>query len=314
MASEAFHAVVAFISDALDLDNPDASPEELRAGMSAGDAAFVPPPGVTFEPVTIASGSGSSRSTAPVSALWVRPDGGDPTATLLYFHGGGYVIGSPDTHRNITGRLALALGCPVLSVDYRLAPEHPYPAAVDDAVGAYEFLLDRGVAPERIAVAGDSAGGGLTLALLLALRDAEIPLPAAGAPISPWTDLSLSGASMQTKAEVDPMVTEAGLRRMADWYLAGHDPLDPLASPLFGDLAGLPPLLVHVGDSETLLDDSVRLHERAQAAGVDCTLEVFPEMIHVFHAFVGLFPEADAAVAELAAFVRGHLALPEVTP
>lgn len=299
MASEAFHGVVTFVREALDLGNPDATPEELRAGMSAGNGAFIAPAGIEF----------ATAEVGGVPALWVRPTTRVDDAVVLYLHGGGYVIGSPDTHRNITAHLALGLGCAVLSLDYRLGPEHPYPAAVHDALAAYRELLAT-YSPSRIAVAGDSAGGGLTLALLVALRDAGDPLPAAAAPISPWTDLTLSGASMQLKADVDPMVTEAGLARMADWYLHGHDAADPLASPLFASLAGLPPLLVHVGECETLLDDSTRFAAAAEAAGVDCTLEVFPEMIHVFQAFVGLFPEAGDAVAAIAAFLRQHLGLP----
>ena len=198
----------------------------------------------------------------------------------------------------------------MLVVDYRLGPEHPYPAAVDDALTAYEWLLDAGFEPDRIVVAGDSAGGGLTLATLLALRDRGRPLPALGVPISPWTDLTLSGESMTSMAEHDPMVTRHGLQRMADWYVGGADPKAPLVSPLFADLAGLPPLLIHVGELETLRDDAIRFAERAIAAGVDVTLEVWPEMIHVWHVFGPDVPESEAGVARIAQFIAERLGLP----
>ncbi len=299
MASEGFTAIVAYLRENLDLSAPGRTPQELRDAMSGGNALLSPPVGVAFETATVGG----------VPGLWNHPDGGATDAALLYLHGGGYVIGSPDTHRNLTARLALALGCSVFSADYRLGPEHPHPAAVHDSVAAYRALLDAGFAPQRLAIAGDSAGGGLTLATLVALRDGGVALPAAAVAISPWTDLTLSGESMQTMAAADPMVTEPGLQRMAEWFLDGGDPRDPLASPLFAELEGLPPLFVLVGEVETLLDDARRFDERASAAGVDCTLEVYPEMVHVFPAFAGLFPEADAAIDDIAAFLRKQLAL-----
>ncbi len=301
MASDEFHAIVAYLRDNLDLGAPDRSPEELRESMSGGNALLTPPDGVTI----------TSSTVGGIDGLWHRPDRAphaDDTA-VLYLHGGGYVIGSPDTHRSLTARIALALGAAVFSADYRLAPEHPHPAASDDAVAAYHGLLDAGYAPDRIAIAGDSAGGGLTIATLVLLRDSGVPLPAAAVPISPWTDLSLSGDTMHTLADVDPMVSEPGLRRMAEWFLAGTDPRDPVASPLFAEPAGLPPMFVMVGEAETLLDDSRRFAQRAQDAGVDCTLEVYPEMIHVFPAFAGIVPEGDAAVDDIARFLHKHLGI-----
>jgi acetyl esterase/lipase len=299
VASDAFQAVVAFLRDNVDLDEADRTPDELRASMSGESSLLAPPAGVTIEAGTVNG----------VGGLWNRPDSGADDAAVLYLHGGGYVIGSPDTHRNLTARLALALGCPVFSADYRLAPEHPHPAASDDAVAAYRGLLDAGFAPQRLAIAGDSAGGGLTIATLVLLRDAGVPLPAAAVPISPWTDLSLSGETMRTLADADPMCTEPGLRRMAGWFLAGADERDPIASPLFAELSGLPPMFVLVGEIETLLDDARRFAERALAAGVDCNLEVYPEMVHVFPAFAGIVPEADAAVDDIASFLRKQLSL-----
>jgi acetyl esterase/lipase len=196
---------------------------------------------------------------------------------------------------------------PVRLIDYRLAPEHPHPAAVDDATSAYRYLLDSGIAPQRLAIAGDSAGGGLTFTTLLSLRDRQVQLPAAAVAISPWTDMECNSASFDSRAHLDPMINGAELKRMADWFLAGQDPRDPLAAPLHGDLTGLPPVLVHVGDHEVFLEDAVQIAERGRAAGVDVTLEVWPEMIHVWHAFVGVAPESDAAVARVAEFLRSHV-------
>jgi acetyl esterase/lipase len=243
-----------------------------------------------------------------VPSEWVEVPGGSRTPAILYLHGGGYTVGSIRTHRALVSRLAAATGGGGLTVDYRLGPEHPFPAAVDDAVAAYRWLLGTGVAPSDIVVAGDSAGGGLTVALLVALRDAGVPLPAAGVCISPWTDLGCTGESMTTRAAADPMVQRDSLLPMAAAYLAGQDPRLPLASPLHADLRGLPPLLVHVGTAETLLDDSTRLAERARAAGVPVDLEVWDDMIHVWHAFAPLLPESDAAIARVGEWVRARLA------
>jgi phosphinothricin tripeptide acetyl hydrolase len=196
----------------------------------------------------------------------------------------------------------------VLSVDYRLGPEHPHPAAVEDAVAAVRFVRESGVAPGRTAVAGDSAGGGLTLATLVALRDAGDPAPAAGLCISPWSDLALTGDTIRTKAAEDPMVRAADLEQMADAYLAGRDPRTPLASPLYADLAGLPPILLQVGSAEILLDDAVRVAERASRVGVQADLRVWPDMFHVWPAFADILPEGEQAVQEMAAFLEKRLA------
>ena len=241
-------------------------------------------------------------------AEWTVAGGARADVAIVYLHGGGYVMGSLDTHRGHCARISQATRARVLNVDYRLGPEHPHPAAVEDAVAAVRFARASGVAPERTAIAGDSAGGGLTLATLVALRDAGDPLPAAGLCISPWTDLALSGDTIATKAADDPMVRAADLARMADAYLAGRDPKTPLASPLYADLAGLPPLLLQVGSAEILLDDAVRVAARARAAGVDAELRVWPDMIHVWHAFAQILPEGQQAVEEMAAFFERHLA------
>ncbi|HWE70125.1 MAG TPA: alpha/beta hydrolase, partial [Acidimicrobiales bacterium] len=218
--------------------------------------------------------------------------------------------GSLDSHRDLAARIGIASGCAAATLDYRLGPEDPFPAALTDAVAAYQQLVADGVAPERIAVAGDSAGGGLVMALLLALRADGVRLPAAAVCLSPWVDLTQSGGSYQERVDRDPMLSREDLDVLATHYLAGTDPRTELASPLFAaDLSGLPPLLIEVGDHEVLLDDATRLAGRAAAAGIDVTLTIWPEMIHVFQAFPGtILPETDLSVAAIGKFVSGRLA------
>ncbi len=220
---------------------------------------------------------------------------------VLYLHGGAYVLGAPKGYRNVAGHIALASGADVFAIDYRMAPEHPYPAAVDDAVSAYQWLLAQGYAPGKIAIGGDSAGGGLTLAAALALREQGAPLPCALVLISPWADLTLSGKTIQTQARADAMLRESWLARSAAQYM-GDTPRDhPGGSPLFADLAGLPPLLVHTGKDEILLDDSTRLVEKAQAAGVQVNHKIYADLWHVFHLHAGIMPESAAALDDLCA-------------
>jgi monoterpene epsilon-lactone hydrolase len=220
---------------------------------------------------------------------------------LLYFHGGGYVLGSLDTHQDLMARLANGTGWSVLGVDYRLAPEHPWPAAVDDAVAVYRWL--RAEQPEaRIALAGDSAGGGLALALMQRLAAQGLPQPVAAVLFSPWTDLTASLDSHRSRAEVDPMVSGTVLRRLAAHYVAGADATHPEISPLFGDLTGLPPLLIQVGDDEVLLDDARELGRRAAAAGVTVSQRVWPGAFHVFQ-IVPQLPETAAALGDVARFL-----------
>jgi monoterpene epsilon-lactone hydrolase len=259
--------------------------------------APVPPAGTVVEPVD-ANG---------VPAEWVTAAGVGGSRVLLYFHGGAYQMGSPATLRHMIALLSGAASARVLSVDYRLAPEHPFPAAVQDAVAAYRWLLAAGTDPAAIAVSGDSAGGGLALAALVALRDAGDPMPAAAAVISPWTDLALTGESLRTRAAVDVMIKPAGMRETAEAYLAGADPRNPLASPLYADLSGLPPILIHVGDAEVILADSTRFAAKAGDAGVDVTLEVWDEMPHVWHAFAGLLPESEQAIGRMGNWLQGHV-------
>ena len=241
-------------------------------------------------------------------AEWLRPPGAGADAAVLYLHGGGYVIGSPRSHRHLAAAIARAAGTRALLLDYRLAPEHPFPAALEDAVAAYRWLLGQGVAAARIVVAGDSAGGGLTVATLVSLRDRGLPRPAGGVCISPWVDLTNSAASYETKAAVDPIVTRDGIRQMTEAYIGAGDPKQPLASPLYADLRGLPPLLVHVGSDEVLLDDAVALGHRARDAGVDAIVEEWPAMIHVWHWFLPMLDEASRAISDIGRFVRARIA------
>ena len=246
-------------------------------------------------------------SAGGVKAEWISAPGAIPGRVVLYLHGGGYVVGSIKTHRDLMGRVARAAKARVLGLDYRLAPEHPFPAAVDDSVAAYRWMLQQDLSPSRIAVAGDSAGGGLVVATLVAIRDAKLPMPATGVCLSPWVDLEGIGESMKTRAHADPVVQREGLTQMAAAYLGGKDARTPLAAPLYADLKGLPPLLIQVGDAETLLDDSNRLAQRARAAGVEVKLEVWPEMIHVFQLFAGFLPEGQQAVDGIGQYLGQQL-------
>ena len=242
-----------------------------------------------------------------IRAEWISAPNASAGRVVLYLHGGGYVLGSIDSHRELCSRIARAAGARVLAIDYRLAPENPFPAAVDDAVTAYRWLIERTPA-SATAIGGDSAGGGLTVATLLALRDRGIDLPAAGVLLSPWTDLALTGESLTSRAAIDPMITGGGpLAGMVQAYLAGADPRNPLASPLYGDFRGLPPLLVQVGTSEVLFDDATRLDARARAGGVDVTLEAWNGMIHVFQAFAHMLPEGQEAIDHIGAFLMARL-------
>jgi epsilon-lactone hydrolase len=279
--------------------DPNATIDEMRASYEQFIKLTTEPSGVRWTEVDAGG----------VPAIWADPTGGAEDRVVQYVHGGGYVIGSADYYRKLTGHLANAFGCRVLNVDYRLAPEHPHPAPVEDSTTAYRWLLDQGIEPGHIAISGDSAGGGLTMATLLSIRDAGLPMPAAAMPLSPWVDMEGTGESMTSRQERDVLVSGDVIKGMAEAFLQGQDARDPLAAPLHADLRGLCPLYIQVGDDETLLDDSVRLAERAQAAGVECRLDVFPEMQHVFQMAAGTMPESDEAIARLAAWVRPHLAL-----
>ena len=238
-----------------------------------------------------------------IRATWVSRPEAVPGRYILFLHGGGYVTGSPALYRHISWRFASAAKARLVAIEYRLAPEHPFPAAVDDAFAAWHALLDEGANPLNCAIMGDSAGGGLALALALKLRDSGVPLPGALVAISPWTDLAMTGRSAQPPA-ADPMLHYDYLVDQAAQYLAGADPCHPYASPLYGDPRGLPPTLLHVGGDEILRDDSVRMAERMREAGCTVSLEVWPRMPHVWHAFAPVMPEATRAIARVGSFVQ----------
>jgi acetyl esterase/lipase len=241
-----------------------------------------------------------------VPVVTVETPGQDPSVVVLYFHGGAYALGSAADGVGLAADVGRGVGARVISVDYRLAPENPFPAAVDDALAAYRGLLEDGVPSARIAVVGESAGGGLAVATLVAARDAGLPQPASAVVFSPWTDLTVSGASTLGKAEVDPALTAAGLRTRARDYVGDGDPAAPLASPVFADLTGLPPLLIQAGSHEILLDDAVRLAAGAAADDVRVDLQIWPGVPHVFQGFAALLDEAGAALRCAAAFIRSH--------
>jgi len=268
---------------------------ERRATMDAWDKAYP-----MADDVTVAS-----AKVAEVPVEWITAPNASEDAVLLFLHGGGYVIGSPDSHRHLVANLSEETGLQGLLVDYRLAPEDPFPAAVEDAISVYAALLTHGFEAEEIVVAGDSAGGGLVIAMMLAIRDANLPLPAAGICLSPWNDLTGTAKSLETNASVDPTVTKESLDFFAGEYLGEEDAQNPYASPLFGDFTGLPPLLIQVGSVEVLLDDAVMLAERAKEAGVSVTLEVWDEMIHVWHRYYPVLQEAREANARIGEYVRG---------
>jgi epsilon-lactone hydrolase len=267
---------------------------QRRRDIDARGRQFGLPSDVTLEKV----------SAGGVPAEWTTTPGADRSRAVLYLHGGGYVIGSLDSHRHLAVDVGRASGARALAIDYRMAPEHPFPAAVQDALAAYRFLLDSGIKPGRICIAGDSAGGGLVVAAMLAIRDAELPQPGCGWCISPWVDLTCAGASMLDNASRDPTVQKAGVMEMAETYLAGADPRSPQASPIYGDLRNLPPLLIQVGSVETLLDDSLSLARVAGLADVHAELQIWPEMIHVWHLFHPMLSAGRRAIAAGGAFVR----------
>ncbi|WP_339949775.1 alpha/beta hydrolase [uncultured Albimonas sp.] len=244
---------------------------------------------------------------AGMPGAWFGPEAGQGAPAILYVHGGGYQVGSIRSHRGLMHRLATAADLPLLAFDYRLAPEHRFPAALDDCAAAWRWLLAQGAAPGRVAIAGDSAGAALALATMLRAKREGAPLPGAAALLSPWLDLEAKGESLTSRAGLDPMTPREKLLVMARLYLGREgDPRDPLASPIHGDFAGLPPTVVHVGDHEAILSDSETFAERARAAGVEVTLEVWPEMIHHFQIFPDL-PEAERSLARIGEFLRARI-------
>jgi acetyl esterase/lipase len=269
-----------------------------REAFETNMARYSSPADVTF----------SQEATLP--AEWSSSPGCVMDRVILFYHGGGFILGSTSTHRHMVSELGKLARCRTLAPDYRLAPEHPFPAALDDCFAAYRHLLGKGFSPANIAIAGDSAGGGLTMATLLRIKDAKLPLPACAICVSPWVDLTITGASVIDRAEADPFVEVRDLRMMADHYLGASDPAQPSASPLYGNLEELPPLLLQVGSDEVLLDDAVRLARSAGAAGVQTQLQIWPGMIHVWHLFYQELPQGRAALQSAADFIRQAMGAP----
>lgn len=270
---------------------------QRRAAVEDGARNLRMPPRVEVERTVVGS----------IAAEWLRPAGAPDNRAILYLHGGAYTMGSCATHRALASRIAVAGKSPVLLPEFRLAPEHPFPAALEDGAAVYRWLLDSGISSQRIAIAGDSSGGGLAVALAVLLRDRGVPLPAAIACLSPWADLALMGESVATRAKVDPICSLADSRYHADLYRGEHDARAPLVSPIYADLHGLPPMLIHAGDKEILLSDAVRLADRARRDGVDTELQVWEGMWHVWHSFATYVPEAQRAIDQVGAFVTKHL-------
>jgi len=296
MASPELHKLVSTLRGAKIAG--EANIEQTRAGWEKFAASFVPAADITFEPATARG----------VPAEWVITPDSDSSRVVLYFHGGGYTIGSIASYRSYTGRLARASRARLLSVGYRLAPEHPFPAAVEDAVASYRWLLDQGIAPSRIAAVGDSAGGGLALSMAIAIRDAGVPGPAAIVAVGPSTDLAKEGASIKERAHLDPIVNhESSMAHALRYVGANGDLKHPLASPLYADLHGLPPLLIMVGTHEALFDDSSRFAAKAQQAGVDVQFDVWEEMIHVWPFFADILPEGRQAIDSMGAYIRTRI-------
>lgn len=267
--------------------------DERRAAMDANGAAGGLPKGCAMAEETV--GGVACERLTPAEAVSGR--------IMLYLHGGAYCLGSPTSHRPLVARLAMAAKTEAVVADYRLGPEHPFPAAVDDALAVYRALLGAGAAPEKTVVAGDSAGGGLALALALAIKGAGLPQPAGFFVISPWADLTQAHATYQTKAASDPGISKDRLDEMAAAYLGGGDARDPLASPVFGDFEGVAPILIQVGSEEALLGDSLLVAERAGHAKVKVQLEVWPEMIHVWHAYGAVLNAARTAIKDAGAWM-----------
>jgi epsilon-lactone hydrolase len=248
-----------------------------------------------------------SVSANGVPSDWLEPDNVVTGRAILYLHGGAYVICSPSTHRGLAGNISHASQANLLLIDYRLAPEHPFPAALDDALAAYQWLLGKGFSPEHIAIGGDSAGGGLSLATALSLRDNHQELPAALFLLSPWADLTFSGASIHTRADRDPLLKIDDDTWLVNTYANGIPLTHPYISPVFADLHGLPPVFIQVGTEEILFDDSARLEQKARLAGVDVTMETWPGMWHVFQAYSPYVPESKQAIGRIGEFVNSHL-------
>jgi acetyl esterase/lipase len=276
--------------------NPNKTIDEMRRSMESLTKLARLPSKTKVEKITLNS----------ISADWVCTNGAHDDRVVLYLHGGGYNICSPNTHKELAAHISIASGARVLLPDYRLAPEHPFPSALEDATSAYRWLLDTGLTGGNIAIVGDSAGGGLSIATSVSLRETGEPSPASIACISPWTDLDMSGNSIKTHAEIDPMLNLQLMKIMASNYIGNGDPRSPLISPIYADLKGISPLFIHVGSDEMLLDDSTRIADRAKSAGVDVTIKIYDHMWHVWHLNARFMHEAQNAIEELGSFIRKH--------
>jgi len=269
--------------------------EDERKGMEQMIVKEKYPEDVIFEEIMVNN----------IPSLWINTPESVKDRVVLYLHGGGYVIGSINTHKGLGYRISRASKSRILLIDYRLAPEHPYPAALEDSVAVYKWLIDEeGIDPQNIVISGDSAGGGLTAATLLKLRDTGVALPAGGVLLSPWTDLDLTGDSIKTKRRLDPIVDASGLHFMANLYIGDEEPNNPYISPIYADLKDLPPILVQVGSAEVLLDDSTRFAEKAKSVGVDVTIEVWDDMTHVFQFLALWAPEGEQAIEKIGEFIQ----------
>ncbi len=268
--------------------------EEMRLGLEALAEILVTPEDATIEKI----------DANDVPAEMISAPGVRGRKTVLYLHGGGYVIGSINSHRLLAYNISAASGMRVLLIDYRMGPENPFPAAVEDATKAYNWLLSRGISHSDIAIAGDSAGGGLTIATMEALKNNHLPLPACAVCLSPWVDLELDSESIRTRSEMDPLVDESILRWFAETYLNGVNPRDPLASPIHGNLSKFPEILIQVGTAEVLYDDALRLHGTARSAGTHCRLEVWQDMIHVWQLFSPMLAEGREAIQHIGYFLK----------
>jgi epsilon-lactone hydrolase len=290
-------AIKALIENRFESEGRQLSLAEIRANYDAWGNALPLPEGATWEAITYQQ----------VRVEKITCANSAPDSALIYLHGGGYGIGSALSHRHLVGQLCAASGLTGYNVDYRLAPETPFPGAVKDALSAYQGVIASGIAPEKIIIAGDSAGGGLTLATALAIKAAGLPQPAGYFPISPWANLTQSGGSYQVKAQADFIVTKPALDDWAKAYVAGGDARDPLVSPVYGDFDGIAPILIHVGSEEVLLSDATRVAEVAGLAGVDVTLVIAPDMPHVWHYMWSALGPAQTAIADAGAWMQARV-------
>ncbi|MBV1883841.1 MAG: alpha/beta hydrolase [Pseudomonadales bacterium] len=295
MANKEIENIVNMMLSSLDSDAPMPSVEEMRVFYEAMGGAFPVGDDITINTIELGG----------VPTEEICPNDADPSKVILYFHGGGYALGSFVTHRSLVSDLARASGRNGYLIDYRLAPENVFPAPIEDAVSAYKGLLEtKNISASDIVFGGDSAGGGMVMATLLKLKELNLPLPAAALCISPWVDLQMTGDTHQSKADVDPMVHKEDLAVWVEMYLKSTPADTPLASPIHGDLSGLPPLLIQVGSAETLLDDSRMLAANAKAAGVTVDLQEWEDMIHVWHHFAPMVEDGRKAISDIGTFYK----------